>query len=48
VLGDRQQLLSGVNQQQAGLDRLARRRQFTSQQEAAYSMLTSAKLTNAV
>ncbi len=47
-LDNRRQLLRRLNRQQAKLDQWAHRRQFTSQQDAAYSMLTSNELTRAL
>ena len=46
-LTDRKGLLTDLNRQKRSLDALARRRQFTSQQEAAFSMLASGKLIDA-
>jgi hypothetical protein len=46
-LTDRKGLLSDLNRQKTALDNLARKTQFTSQQEAAFSMLASGKLTDA-
>jgi len=46
-LQDRKGLLSDLNRQRAALDGLARKTQFTSQQEAAFSMLASGKMTAA-
>ena len=46
-LHDRKGLLSDLNRQKAALDGLARKTQFTSQQEAAFSMLASGKMTDA-
>ena len=46
-LTNRKGLLTDLNRQKKSLDQLARRIQFTDQQEAAYSMLASGKLTNA-
>jgi len=46
-LTDRKGLLTDLNRQKRSLDALARRTQFTSQQEAAFSMLASGKLIDA-
>lgn len=46
-LENQHQLLRELNGQQRRLDQLARDRQFTSQQESAVSMLTSATMTQA-
>ena len=46
-LTNRKQLLTDLNQQERALDQLAQQTQFTSQQEVAYSMLASGKLTDA-
>ncbi len=46
-LDHRRELLRELNRQKSSLDAMAHRRQFTDQQNAAYSMLTSPSLTNA-
>jgi hypothetical protein len=46
-LHDRKGLLTDLNRQRTSLDRLARKTQFTSQQEAAFSMLASGRLIDA-
>ncbi len=46
-LTDRKGLLTDLNRQRRSLDALARNRQFTSQQDAAFTMLSSGKLIDA-
>jgi len=46
-LRDRQQLLTRYNVQNGGLDNWAQRQQFTSQQQNAYTLLTSGKVAKA-
>jgi len=46
-LTNRKELLTDLNRQERALDQLAQQTQFTSQQEVAYSMLASGKLTEA-
>ena len=46
-LKNRKGLLEDLNSQKRSLDRLARKQQFTSQQDVAFNLLTSGKLTGA-